>query len=386
MGDKRQHGKPDGTGSFRVITDPSVARKVSRSMAFSVVDLPGYYRDMAALTGLELDALIRVVDGIPFFSSGARHLLLRRVILQVFREDRIEAWQPVIDEQIDAAISRLKSGEIVDLAGDFADPLFAGVMTRLFGLPEAQAGNLNGWAETVRFVSELLLPIRRVREMNDAAGQFLDAMRAGGESGSQRDASLSGLLERAAGTELSADEVDALIAALFIAGQTTAHSLSNILLLVLRLEPVQRPLPSDPLQRRNAVEDLIRRGGAPQYLLRIARESGTLDGQALQAGDPVLVHIPSANGLTEGAGTPPAAASGCPFGQAADVRSHFSFGAGIHHCPGAPLARMLIDTALHKLLAAFPRIELLEPEPEMFGTDIIRSPRSLKCRLGPTVG
>ncbi|ANP35560.1 Cytochrome P450 family protein [Phaeobacter gallaeciensis] len=354
-------------------------------MAFSVVDLPGYYRNMADLAGLELNALIRVIDSIPFFSNGPRHLLLRRVILQVLREDRIDAWQPIVDEEVDTAISRLGNSAVVDLVEDFADPLFARVMTRLFGLPRDQADNLNRWAETVRFVSELLLPIRRVRQMNDAADQLLEAIRSkDARTRRLRDTSIASMLERAAGTDLTAEEVDALIAGLFIAGQTTAHTLSNILLLVLRLDPEQRPLPTDPAPRRNAVEDLIRRGGAPQYLLRIAREDKTVGGHDLEVGDPVLVHIPSANRLTDGAGIPPATTGGCPFGQAPDVKPHFSFGAGIHHCPGAPLARMLIDTALHKLLNAFPEIELLDPEPEMFGTDIIKSPRSLSSRLTAT--
>ncbi|MDJ0930564.1 hypothetical protein [Breoghania sp.] len=89
------------------VTDYGVARKVARSTGFDVVDMPKYYRDMAEMTGLQLDAITWIVNCIPFFAHGERHLLLRRVIVEVFKKTRIGEWQWLIDEEVDRAPANL---------------------------------------------------------------------------------------------------------------------------------------------------------------------------------------------------------------------------------------------------------------------------------------
>lgn len=368
----------NSTSHFTIVNSNKVARQVSRSTGFDVVDLPRYYRDMSAMTGLPLDALIRIVDCIPFFASGERHLLLRRVIVEAFKEPRIAKWQWLIDEEVDSAIARLEGRTEVDLVSDFTDPLFAAAMARLLGIPRDNGDDLNQWAETVRYVSELLLPVRRVREMDRAASNFLSMIEPRSEGDrARRRRSLADPLAQAASGRLSEADLNAVLAALFIAGQTTAHTLANILLLLLR-QPLQaRQMPGDPVPRARMVEMLIRRASAPQYLLRLSRQDQTVAGQHFKAGEKVLVHIPSANGIDEAADQPIT----CPVTGAGAATPHFSFGSGIHHCPGAPLARMLLGTAVDRLMKTYPDMELLEHAPPLHGTDIIKSPRSLSCRL-----
>jgi cytochrome P450 len=59
---------------------------------------------------------------------------------------------------------------------------------------------------------------------------------------------------------------------------------------------------------------------------------------------------------------------------------HVGFGAGIHFCLGAPLARVELQVALARLLARFPEIELAE-EPQVRPTYQFRGYRPLRVRV-----
>ncbi|MDJ0930565.1 hypothetical protein [Breoghania sp.] len=89
-------------------------------------------------------------------------------------------------------------------------------MIRLLGMQSGKAEEFNHWAETVRFVSELLLPIRQVREIEKAAREFLDVIDPKDpEAVALRRHSLAGQLAEAAGVWLCEEEVKAVLAALF---------------------------------------------------------------------------------------------------------------------------------------------------------------------------
>ena len=62
-----------------------------------------------------------------------------------------------------------------------------------------------------------------------------------------------------------------------------------------------------------------------------------------------------------------------------DPNPHISFGAGIHFCLGAPLARLEMQIAFETILRRMPRLELLT-EPEWKPTYIIRGLKSLPVR------
>ncbi|MDJ0930566.1 hypothetical protein [Breoghania sp.] len=134
------------------------------------------------------------------------------------------------------------------------------------------------------------------------------------------------------------------------------------------------------------VKDLIRRGSASQYLLRISQTDQTVAGRHFAAGEKVLVHIPSANGVIPERNVGSDAETGCPAASGRRAKDHFSFGSGVHHCPGALLVRLLLGTAIDRLTAIYPEIELLGTDPEIHGTDIIKSPQSLRCRLNRKAG
>jgi hypothetical protein len=60
---------------------------------------------------------------------------------------------------------------------------------------------------------------------------------------------------------------------------------------------------------------------------------------------------------------------------------HIGFGAGVHRCIGAPLARMELKVALAEWLARIPDFELSDPDVVRWGSGPVRGPRTLPLRF-----
>jgi cytochrome P450 len=94
----------------------------------------------------------------------------------------------------------------------------------------------------------------------------------------------------------------------------------------------------------NAVEEMLRFDGPVQVLDRVAATDTVLGGKAIAAGTRVTAVIGSANHDPEAFADPDA------FRIQRDDASQLSFGDGIHHCIGAPLARIVTPIAITALL------------------------------------
>jgi cytochrome P450 len=142
--------------------------------------------------------------------------------------------------------------------------------------------------------------------------------------------------------------------------ETTANMLGLGTLALLRHPEQLAAVRDDPAAVEPAVEELLRwLSIVPQGILRTTTTEVTLAGQAMPAGelvavsllaanrDPALVEDPDRLDITRGA------------------MGHVAFGHGLHHCLGAPLARMEMRTAFPALLRRFPKLDLAVPFEEV---------------------
>jgi cytochrome P450 len=150
---------------------------------------------------------------------------------------------------------------------------------------------------------------------------------------------------------LSEDELLADLVLLFLAGhETTTNLIGNGLLALLRNPDQLARLRADPSLIETAVDELLRYDGPVTLLPRVAAQPIEIGTQTLQPGE--LMHL-----VMGAAHRDPAV-----FGDAGrlDVtrspNPHLAFGAGLHYCLGAPLARIEAAVALNALLRAFPSI------------------------------
>lgn len=176
---------------------------------------------------------------------------------------------------------------------------------------------------------------------------------------------------RDVGDRLSELELVDLCVGILVAGhETTATQIPNFVLALLDHPGQLALLREQPQLIGNAVEELLRfvplgsGAGQPRYATEDVEVGGTL----VRAGTPVLIAMGAANRDALRFGAP----GTLDLSRAAN--QHLGFGHGVHHCLGAPLARLELQEALGALVTRFPGLRLagdVEWKSEM----LVRGPR-----------
>lgn len=307
------------------------------------------------------------------------HTRVRRLVAKAFTVRRVESLRPRVQEIVTTLLDRMaSSGPPADLAEDLAWPLPVTVICELLGVPARYQERVREWTELTMALGEGTEPeeITTARErLNDVLAGLIAERRA-----SAADDLLSALVRaRDDDDQLSEDELIRLGVTLLISGhETTANQISNFAWVLL-----SRPDRWDDLVARGvtavprAVEELLRFVplGASADFARIATEDVEVGGQLIRAGDAVLVEINAANRDDR--------AFGCPndldLGRSHRENPHLAFGHGLHHCLGAPLARMELQVVLTSLLEKFPTLHLAVPASDVpWRSDrLVNGPRAL---------
>jgi cytochrome P450 len=175
------------------------------------------------------------------------------------------------------------------------------------------------------------------------------------------------------GDVLDDEELVAQVLLLYIAGhETTVNLIANGTLALLRSPDQLALLRERPDLAGNAVEELLRYDSPVQMSRRITLEPYTAGRTEIPAGAFVIASLASANRDPD------------RWGPDADVlrldredaRAHVSFGAGVHHCLGAALARLEGRVAIRRLVERFPALRLTG-EPAWNGRINLRGPQHL---------
>ncbi|MEO1677131.1 MAG: cytochrome P450 [Pseudomonadota bacterium] len=284
-----------------------------------------------------------------------RHSRLRGLVLRAFTSARVRALTPQIDALIADLLGAFPEGPF-DLLDAFARPLPVTVIARLIGVDDARAPDLLAWSNAM---VKMYQP-GRSRADEDAAVAATEAFTAFiADLISTRRASPGGdllshlIAAEAEGDRLTADELVSTIILLLNAGhEATVHTLGNGVKALIEAG-AQVSLTGDGVDR--AVEEVLRFDPPLHVFTRIARQHVEIYGHAFAPGDEVALLLASANR------DPAAHAAPDRFDPTRAPKPHASFGAGLHFCLGAPLARLELVRALPALFAARPALRLAEP-------------------------
>jgi cytochrome P450 len=310
------------------------------------------------------------------FLDPPEHTRLRRLVNKAFTPARVERLRPSVQRIADDLLDRMATGERCDLVRDFAFPLPVSVIMRLVGVPAERGDDFHRWAGVFATADPALMPLipAVMAEMMGYAGELVRSKRE-----KPGDDLLSALVADAGeGDTMTPEEAAAMVFALVSAGhETTLNLISNGMLTLLDNPALLAELQDDLSKVDAAVEELLRVDApAKMTALRYVVEDVELGGAGLRAGDVVAVLLAAAN---QDPRRFPAGA--CPH-LAEPGSAHLAFGAGVHFCVGAPLARLEAQIAFRGLLGRFTGFEVTAARTELAWKDsmFVRGPLSLPMR------
>ncbi|SDC68185.1 cytochrome P450 [Actinokineospora iranica] len=291
------------------------------------------------------------------------HTRLRKFLTPEFTVRRIRRLEPRIAEIVADHIDAMaRTGPPADLVADFALPVPSLVICELLGVPYADRDEFQGHASRLLDVSA---PIGERLATQRAARAYMAELvaRAMAEPGDD----LLGMLVREHGDDLSADELAGIGSLLLVAGHETTSNMLGLGTLALLEHPDQvRLLRAEPERIVDAVEELLRWLTVVHTgVARCATEDTELGGKAIAKGDLVVCSLPAANRDSAVLADPDA------FDITRGNTGHVAFGHGVHHCIGAPLARMEMRIAFPALLNRFPALRAAGPEVDFRGHQIV---------------
>jgi len=308
------------------------------------------------------------------------HRRLRKLVDRAFARHDVLAMRGRIEQIADRILDGFEGRDEVDLANAFARRLPLEVICDLLGLPDADRAEFSDWtgrAISIKGPLDLFLVLGVIDRMTAYLRRQVEACRRAPRPG------LIGELVKAEddGDQLSEDELLAMVFLLLIAGfETTTHLIGDSII-ALEQHPDQKAfLLADPAARmEHAVEELARFTSPVQSTkARFVSRDAEFFGANLHRGDVIMAFVASAN-------ADPAQFDG-PEALRLDrfPNPHLVFSSGIHFCLGMQLARVETQSALARLYARFPRLDIGPPERIQWASRLgIRGVKALPTRLRP---
>ncbi|MET9604973.1 cytochrome P450 [Streptomyces sp. NPDC006512] len=305
------------------------------------------------------------------------HTRLRRLVAREFTTRRIEGLAPRIQQIADELLDAMEQNEhrTADLVDAFAFPLPMTVICELLGVPELDRAAFRAWSSEMVARTSPEAEAAAYEEMPRYLGELIGAKRA-----APGDDLLSALIHAVddGGDRLSPEELVGMSLLLLIAGhETTVNMIGNGMRALFAHPDQLADLRADLGLLDGAIEEMLRYDGPVETCTeRLALEDVEMGGVVIPANSAVLIAMADADR------DPARFADPDRFDIRRDARGHIAFGHGLHHCLGAPLARMEGRIALRSLLERFPRLAAGADEAELAWLPgmLIRGVRQLPVR------
>lgn len=285
------------------------------------------------------------------------HTRLRSVFRHAFNPTAVrERFEPPVRVAARALIDRFADSGKADFAQDLARPLPGQMMCTWLGFPAEDHPMLLGWFGSLldRVPGQKELPASALHARDLLQAYVTEA--AAERRVTPRDDLLSTMVQAQQDGLLSHDEILGSSVLLFVAGITTTAGLISNSLYHLERHPDQLALMRhEPERIPDAVEELIRFDPPIQTLLRTTTRDVEVDGTIIPGRAHVSLIWASANHDDRR----------WPDADQLDItrqpQRHLAFGEGIHHCIGAPLARLEARIAFEELFSRIPEYTVTGP-------------------------
>jgi unspecific monooxygenase len=282
-----------------------------------------------------------------------RHTRLRSLVLRAFTSRRIAALGPEITQLSNDLIDALPADEF-DLLPTFAQKLPVIIIARLLGVPESMSDDLLRWSNAM--VGMYMANRSRAAEDRAIAATedfvaFLRGYIADRRADPRDDLITHLIAAESEGDRLTTDELISTCILLLNAGhEATVHTIGNGVKTLLETKTPAIALSPETVEA--SVEEILRFDPALHMFTRWAYEEVDVMGHRFQRGDQVALLLAAAN-RDPGQWDRPA-----QFLPDRPAKPNATFGAGLHFCVGAPLARLELQIALPILFQRLPNLRL----------------------------
>ncbi len=298
------------------------------------------------------------------------HTRVRRTFNHGFTPRAVRRLRPLVEETVGDLLDAVADRGSMDLIADFAYPLPATVLADVYGIPRADAPLLKEWSDAMKVF------IGGTPDLAAMAGPAADSMREmmayftaviADRRGNPRDDLVSALVHADEAEPLDPDSLCAnLVLVLAASYATTQDMIGNGMLGLLRQRAEWHRLQGEPALLPGAIDEVLRYDGPVQLTHRVATEDIDLHGTRIARGDLVYLMRAAANRDPHRFPDPDRIDVG------RQDTGHVAFGAGIHYCIGAALARVEGVATLQALLRRMPAIELDPAAPAAYRADSLQ--------------
>lgn len=294
-------------------------------------------------------------------SEPPKHTRLRSLVQKAFTPGRIAALEPniieICNQLLDEAEAKLTSSGSFDILADYAEPLPVLVIADLLGVPREMANDLRRWSQD----------IVKMYEYGRSREQELAAQKAGLEFSSYiadlaakrkvdpRSDLITALVEvEEQGEKLNEHELIAMCVLLLNAGhEASVNGFGNGMVAMFRHQDQLDLMKSSPRELTETALEEMMRFDSPLHMFERTATSETVIGKTtVLEGQKVVAMLGSANRDEE------VFEDTDRFDITRKHNPHIAFGAGIHFCIGAPLARLEMQNSLPMMFERFPNLRL----------------------------
>ena len=285
------------------------------------------------------------------------HTRLHRLVMKAFTPRTVEALRPRIEDIVGIVVGHARGLGEFDLIADLLELVPVTVIAELLGIPESDRHLLRPWSADMTLMFELNPTPEMQRRATDASAAFEAYLRdlvreRRRQPGDDLMSELAGVLEEG-GDRLTEDELIGTAVLLLNAGhEASVNGAANSWWALFRHPESLAALRANPSLVPTAIEELLRFDTPAPMFERWVLEDIELDGVRIPRGQELALQFAAANRDPR------------VFDRAGEIlldrspNPYLSFGAGIHYCLGAPLARLEAQTAIATLLRRLPDLQL----------------------------
>ena len=296
-------------------------------------------------------------------SEPPKHTRLRSLLVKAFNKNKIESMRPDVERLTEQLLKNIEAkleatGEF-DVIADFAEPLPVKVIAALLGFPDEDEHLLRPWSQAIVKMYEVNPSEQTQAEAQQASQEFAEYVRGlmverKRNPGTDLISDLAAVEED--GQKLNAQELIATCVLLLNAGhEASVNGFGNGFVALMERPDQFSLLANKPFELADTAVDEFIRFDAPLHLFeRTATSDVEIGGVLVKEGQKIASLLGSANRDESVFENP------TEMDITRDPNPQIGFGAGIHFCIGAPLARMEMTTSLPALMVKYPNLRLTE--------------------------